>query len=554
MSYLHITLGTGKKSVFLLNKNETTLGRKEDNDIVLSEGPVSRLHAKILKKGNEYYLGDQGSFNGTRVNGELIQEARLQVGDEIQIGKTRLVFTLSKEPIKASGSQTSARFPDNEASWRQQMVSSVPGLKGCQESSSLLVTLAPHQRQAQKKGAAPQAQAEIDTLERTNKVLYVLFEVSRQLNSLQEFEQLLDTIMDLILKVIEADFGFLFLLGEKDLEDLYPVVVKTKDRSTGDAASMMASRTMIKKVLNEGVALLTSDAMDDSRFASAESIITKKIHSAMCVPLWDRDKIIGIIQLTSSRPGHTYTENDVELLGTIGCQMAMVIGQARLNKHIKEEEEIRKRLERFHSPQVIDMILKGGKTQQEDIMDPKEVTATVLFTDIAGFTPLAETMPPREVTLMLNRYFSRMTDIIFEFGGTLDKYLGDGMMAVFGAPVENEDDAERAVRAALKIREEFLRIRGTDEQSTPFDIRLGINTGTVVAGNIGSPRRMDYTVIGDPVNIASRLEAVAQANQILISENTYTLVKNRFKLSKIGEKELKGKSKAIMTYEVIGEK
>ena len=177
--------------------------------------------------------------------------------------------------------------------------------------------------------------------------------------------------MDLILKVIDADFGFLFLLGDQGLEDLNPVVVKSKDGRTDDAASMMASQTMIKKVLDEGVALLTSNAMEDSRFNSADSIITKKIHSAMCVPLWDRDKIIGVIQLNSLRPGHTYTKNDVELLGTIGCQMAMVIGQSRLNKQIMEEEEIRKKLERFHSPQVIDMILKGAQNDQEDFMDPR---------------------------------------------------------------------------------------------------------------------------------------------------------------------------------------
>jgi adenylate cyclase len=291
--------------------------------------------------------------------------------------------------------------------------------------------------------------------------------------------------------------------------------------------------------------------MDDSRLSVSESIISKKIHSAMCVPLWGKEKIIGVIQLTSTRLGNIYTNSDLELLTTIGCQMAMVIGQAQLNQQIRAEEEMRKRLERFHSPQVVEMILQGGQDTQEDLMEPKEVQATILFTDIAGFTPLAERMHPREVTKLLNQHFSQMTDIIFEFGGTLDKYIGDGLMAVFGAPVEESDDAERAVRAALKMREEFLKTRETEDQSVIFDMRLGINSGHVVAGNIGSPRRMDYTVIGDPVNIASRLEAAAEANQILMGEETFKLVKGKFKINKVGAKKLKGKSAEIMAYEVI---
>jgi len=231
--------------------------------------------------------------------------------------------------------------------------------------------------------------------------------------------------------------------------------------------------------------------------------------------------------------------------------MAMVIGQSQLNQQIREEEEMRKRLERFHSPQVIDMILQAGHETQEDLMEPKEVQATMLFSDIAGFTPLTERMPPREVTMMLNEYFSKMTDIIFEFGGTLDKYMGDGLMAVFGAPVEKDDDAERAVQAALKMREEFLKLREAEDTSVTFDMRLGLNSGSVLAGNIGSPRRMDYTVIGDAVNIAARLETAAGPNQILIGEETFKQGEGKFKINEVGAKKLKGKSAEILAYEVV---
>jgi adenylate cyclase len=152
--------------------------------------------------------------------------------------------------------------------------------------------------------------------------------------------------------------------------------------------------------------------------------------------------------------------------------------------------------------------------------------------------------------MILNQFFSRMTDIIFEYEGTLDKYIGDALMAVFGAPIEKEGDAERAIMAALKMRRELDEMMAGAEKGKQFHVRIGINTGRVVAGNIGSPRRMDYTVIGDPVNIASRLESIAQPNQILIGEETYGQVKGKFNIAKVGARHVKGKTSEIMVYEV----
>jgi len=229
----------------------------------------------------------------------------------------------------------------------------------------------------------------------------------------------------------------------------------------------------------------------------------------------------------------------------------MVIEQSALNERIREEERMRNRLQRFHSPQVIEMILKGGEETIDDIMESKELIATILFADIVGFTRLSETMPPREINIILNRYFSRMTDIVFSHGGTLDKYIGDGLMAVFGAPMEKEDDAERAVGTALEIRRQLTAMMKTTSADRRFDIRVGLNTGRVVAGNIGSPKRMEYTVIGDPVNVASRLESIAKPNQIIIGEETFGFVKNKFKIQEVGTRKVKGKSSGIMVYEVL---
>ena len=296
---------------------------------------------------------------------------------------------------------------------------------------------------------------------------------------------------------------------------------------------------------------MTSNAMKDSRLDHGKSLFIQQIRSAMCVPLWKKDDIIGVIQLNSMRLDNHFDEDDLELLKTISSQMAMIIEQASLNEQIREEERMRNRLERFHSPQVIDMILQSGQETKDDIMEPKDLTATILFTDIIGFTHISETMPPREINMILNQFFSRMTDIIFEHDGTLDKYIGDALMAVFGAPMEKEGDPERAILAALKMRQELADMMVKTGAEKQFNVRIGINTGRVVAGNIGSPKRMDYTVIGDPVNIASRLESIAQPNQILIGEETYKHIKGQFKINKVGARQVKGRSGEIMVYEVV---
>ncbi|MBN2123921.1 MAG: GAF domain-containing protein, partial [Deltaproteobacteria bacterium] len=279
----------------------------------------------------------------------------------------------------------------------------------------------------------------------------------------------------------------------------------------------------------------------------------QNIRSVMSVPLWRKDEVIGIIQVDSVRLSNKFTKADLDLLTTISNQMAMVIEQANLNEKIRREEMARNRLERFHSPEVVDLILSGaGEEVDEDaLMAPKEKLVTVLFTDIVSFTPLSERLNPSDVSLLLNQYFRRMTDIIFDYNGTLDKYIGDAIMAVFGAPIERENDAERAIMAALAMRRALFEMMQDVEPDKRFDVRLGVNTGRVVAGNLGSPKRMDYTVIGDTVNTASRLESIAESNQILIGEETYQRVKGKFNINEIGKRSVKGKSKAVKVYEVL---
>ncbi len=557
MPKLYIVTNEGQVSNYPVMKNKTVIGRTKDCDLSLVDNTISRHHAEITRSEQGYFLTDLGSYNGTRVNGKSIETVQLKHGDKIQVGLTRLTFLMDTVTPEGSGDSLVLTTEKDFGATDQKIITSSP-LEDKGSSQELLLSM-----QDKSKGLIEktedlafrediQSKEYLSSLARSNKVLFVLYEISQQLNQIYDFDELLKKIMDLIFVVIDADYGFLVLTGGLDGEELIPVVVKHNEDRGKQQHEINASKTLIDKVINDKVALLTSNAMADSRLDKAKSVMIRKIRSAICVPLWRKEKIIGVIQLDSVRFDNQFTQDDLELLKAIGSQVAMVIEQATLNEQIREEERMRNRLERFHSPQVIEMILKGGQETKDDIMEPKELTATILFTDIVGFTRISETMPPREVNILLNRYFSRMTDIIFSHDGTLDKYIGDGIMAVFGAPMEKENDAERAVRAALEIKSSVAAMMKSAADSRKFDIRIGINTGRVVAGNMGSPKRMEYTVIGDPVNIASRLESIANPNQILIGEETRNLVRHKFRLAKVGAKKVKGRSSEVMVYEVIG--
>lgn len=554
MAFIHVVGNDGRVFEYPLQQDRITIGRSKDCDITLADSTVSRNHAAITKTPEGYVLTDLGSFNGTKVNGVSIQTALLRHEDQIIIGRSRLTFVtgqseksfrtdsiiLAPETDTATPHKVVGSSPQTSSADSQQLLVARDSRKSRTGSSSLGLAIS--------SGTSEQPCGDVSSLERSNKVLFVLYEISRQLNSIQDFKELLRKMMDLIFMVIDADYGFLILTGGEHGEELIPMVVKYRDDKVIGTGQITASRTIINRVIRDKIALLTSNAMDDSRLDYSKSVFLQQIRSAICVPLWKKDKIIGVIQLDSIRLDNQFTQEDLELLKAIGSQMAMVIEQASLNEKIREEEKLRNRLERFHSPQVIEMILHGG---QEDLMEPKELTATIVFTDIVGFTTLSEKLPPREINMILNRYFTHMTDIIFKYDGTLDKYIGDGLLAVFGAPVEKDDDAIRAVRAALEMRQAVREMQSIFPIGTTLNIRIGVNTGRVVAGNMGSPKRMDYTVIGDPVNTASRLESIAEPNQILIGEQTYRLVKDMFTINCVGPRKVKGKTSEIMVYEVI---
>jgi adenylate cyclase len=177
---------------------------------------------------------------------------------------------------------------------------------------------------------------------------------------------------------------------------------------------------------------------------------------------------------------------------------------------------------------------------------------TVLFSDISGFTRLLSAVDPEKVVAVLNEYLTEMTGLIFEHGGMVDKFVGDAVIGIFGAPSVAEDDAVRAVRAGVRMQERLrsLQLRWKQSIGEVIEARVAVNTGEVILGNIGSPRRMDYTAIGDTVNVASRLQTIAELGTVVISGSTYGEVKRCVRVRRLGKVNLKGISRPITVYEV----
>jgi adenylate cyclase len=228
-----------------------------------------------------------------------------------------------------------------------------------------------------------------------------------------------------------------------------------------------------------------------------------------------------------------------------------ILGSLILIEDISSEKRVKSTMARYMDPALADRLLAGG----EDILGGKSQEATLLFSDIRGFTTLTEELGAQGTVALLNEYFTIMVDCISREGGMLDKFIGDAIMAVFGIPLGHGDDEDRAVRTAISMISD-LQTYNKDRLAhgkKPIEMGVGLNTGMVVSGNIGSPKRMDYTVIGDGVNLAARLESACKTYgaRILISQNTLVKLKGTYRTREVDRVVVKGKTKPVGVYEIL---
>lgn len=546
-----------------------SLGRHPNNSIQLLDRIVSKEHCFVELRGNRWVLRDLGSLNGTYINDQRVAgESFLSHGDQIALGNTRAVFQdvaavpppsaalsaqvpLVTKPVGRNVPPIGAppRAPPPPAG----PVVVAPTERPLQSVRNVTIGGAQMESHVRTKIAAEMQQflperslQDVEVLRRDYEKLRICYELQRSIGAELDLDRLLEKILERSFDLLSADRGVILLFEDGELK---PRCSRAKRAGPEE---FVASRAVVGQVVKEKVAVLSSDAKVDPRFSESKSIIMTGIRSSMAVPLLHKSELLGVMMVDSQNP-NAFGEKDLQLFTNIANQAALFIANAALAQHLEQEALARARFQRLLSPAIAELVV-SGKLELKQGGEPR--VTTMLFTDIRGFTSRSETMRAEDIVQMLNDYFERMVEIVFRFEGTLDKFVGDEIMALFGAPVSAPDDHVRAVKCALAMLEELRNFnRERESQGLPsFEIGVGINTGEVVAGYIGSSKAMQYTVIGAPVNLAARLCSAAKGMQILLSENTRSLVQDVSELEELEPISPKGIAQPVRVFQVLRER
>src|SRR5438093_502709 len=525
---------TGEQSIDLQPGRNIVVGRAVTSDVPIYDPTISRRHAEVSLTDGGVKVKDAGSSNGTFLNGARITEAIAVENDVITFGK--VAFRVKEVSAPAARPQVvpsvSAEFtgakPAGGTIVRQLPVSVSGGVPA-------IVTAAPS-------GASHLKVTAKSLEELREKKLELLLEISKDLSTQQELDRLLDKIEKLTRDVMNVDRVSILLL-EEGTGELVPRISK------GGAASTRVPSSIARKVVEDRVAILSDNTAADERF-KGKSILIQSVRSAMCTPLMGTDqKVLGILYVDNLTATHSFSDDDLKFLIAFGSLAAVAIENSQRSEQMRREALVLSNFQRYFSPNIAQVIAQ----QQDAGRLPSEKRPVVLFfSDIRGFTPMSETMSPDAIATLLTEYFTEMVEVVFEHSGTLDKFIGDAIMALWGAPIAHEDDADRAMACALDqlAALEKLNTKWKDQGRPVLGIGIGINFGEVFAGNVGSDRRLEYTVIGDAVNTAKRLCDTAGANEILISEPFYEQLKQPPKVDPLEPIQVKGKSKKIPVYRV----
>jgi len=540
--------------VHVLRVGETLIGRTPACDLIINAPTISRRHARLRVAEGHVFVRDAESRYGTTVNGvPVVNEQEIASGDTLHLGQVEITIVqdipesdLLSESHQVLGDAGNLvrRVDDDHA-----VAHAAPkDLKAAAEAAPVAAP------KPEKRGGADRRKADLGRLagerrsardRRGGRIVRLLTEISKTLVNVQPLAQVLGRVVDLVFDVVPADRTYL-LLRESNDQPLTARVMRNRDGSVPTNVSL--SRTVINIVMRDRVAMLAKDARYDPRLDVAGSIQAMNIRSFMCAPLWNRNEVIGVLYCDNAR-SKKFTADDLEVFTALSNYAAVAIEQARVAQQLIQETWRRERLQRYHSPGVIKRILQDTDAEQRFMTQERDVT--VMFCDIVGFTTLCEQLEPAVIGELLNSFFGRMADVIFDHEGTLDKFIGDAILAVFGAPFDQPDHAARCVAAALAMRKQLAHFNL--EQPRQIRMRIAINTGRALTGDIGSPKRREFTVLGDVVNTAARLEAsVAQPDQIVISDKTRERLDDAFQLRPLGVVSLRGRESNLSTFEVIG--
>ncbi len=525
MAFLKIIDASGREwQSPLAPQTICTIGRAPDNCVVLDDPRASRHHAHIRVDENNFTLVDgviaggqvRRSANKVFVNGEPRYEHPLRAGDRITIGASTLRF---EQPVEERTADV--RYDDKPLGHTQLLIS----------ANDVMSTV------LRKPSVATTRDSELEALQRKATILAEMYEMSKTLGSVFDLNAIFAKATDIIFRATPADRVVALLadgvVGSKgDAEDveLHPIATRARDEKLeAHAKKLTIGRTITRKVMKDRVALLSQDAAAEAQFAGVDSIVSQGVRSTICAPLIAESGVHGALYADRLDMFASFKSDDLELISAVAAQTAVAVENVRAHERLAREEVARANYGRFLPEHVVRQMLENPESFK---LGGVNQIITVLYADIRGFTRLSENAKPEKVVQLLNKYFSAMTDIIFAHGGTLDKYIGDGLMALFGAPTASPEDAANALNAAVAMQRRIIGINEElhAEGFQEIGVGMGLHTGEATVGYIGSERRSEYTAIGDTVNLASRLESNSKGGQILLSDATARIANSRYPL------------------------
>jgi len=357
-------------------------------------------------------------------------------------------------------------------------------------------------------------------------------------------DPLLEKIVRYADQILEIDRVAILLMDEAG--ELIPKIGRDK---RGSETSRAVPQSIARKAVADKVAILSDNAGEDTRFGG-QSILMQQIRSAVCCPLvGSEDRVLGVLYVDNVTTSHRFSEEDLEFCVAFAGIAAVAIENEQFAQRIQRELLVRSNFQRYFAPGVADRIASSPDATR---LGGEKRPIAMLFSDIRGFTSLSETMLPDDMAGLLTEYFTEMVECVFRHGGTLDKFIGDAVMAQWGAPIRNEDDPDRAMTAALEMMKALadLNEKWGRQGRPPIGIGIGLNYGEAFAGNIGSERRLEFTVIGDTVNTAKRLCDAAAPGEILLSDEMRRALKSPPPLSECPPMELKNKNQPVKVFRV----
>ena len=509
--YLLVQGGEGQR--FELH-GATVVGSAESAEVVLRDPSVAGFHARLTPaESGSWLLEDLQSAGLTRVNSQPVTRRKLIDGDWLQFGGVSLTFVAGARPAV-----------------------SLSVLDGPAESGEGLRVLEPETRA----GATPPAR-----LAQVHEQAAALLTLSGEATLC---ERLCAAAGELF---APSRAAVMFLDGPIPAQGPLPLRLGAgwRREGSGESGEIRLSCSLVRRILQAGRPVLVADVLTDPEFRPTGSVLRAGTRSVLAAPLACRGETLGVLYADRTDVADPFPEDDLLLFGALASVGAAALAADRFATQLARESLVRSHLARYLAPELVEEAVSGRLSWQPG-GEQKEVT--VLFSDVRGFTAASEHLSPQEVVATLNDYFALMVEEIFKERGTLDKFVGDAIMAVWGSPLGHETDPLSAVRAAIGMQRALkaFNARQAAAGRPPVAMGVGINTGSAVAGNIGSPRRMDFTVIGDTVNLASRIESQTGPGQIFIGEATFARIKGQMPVRPVGPIAVKGRQQSAYIYEL----